>query len=101
MQSIEIKETMSLLNKQFELVRGEFSPEDAQDILNHLITKKINFHKLKNFSHEIRYGKPDENSLKRINELKTAKAELIAWIDCAKMEEKNLQVNSSVSIELL
>ncbi len=40
MQSIEIKETMSLLNKQFELVRGEFSPEDAQDILNHLITKK-------------------------------------------------------------
>jgi hypothetical protein len=56
--------------ESIKLVEGTFSGIEAKEILVDLISKKINFHHLKNFSSEERFGKTCELSLDRIQELK-------------------------------
>jgi len=46
------KVTMAL--KTFDLVKGDFAPDDASDIVNEFFNTKINYHKLKNLSQLIR-----------------------------------------------
>lgn len=51
---------------QYDFIKGDFSAEDAQEIISSLFTKKISFHELKSFSSQIRFGKADQDSLDRI-----------------------------------
>ena len=39
-------EKIEIINQKIQLVRGEFTPSEASDIINALIDEKINFHKL-------------------------------------------------------
>ncbi|WKV10543.1 hypothetical protein [Marivirga harenae] len=91
-----------LVNKQTEvLVKGEYSAVEAKEIVSNLISQKINFHNLRDFSSHERYGKPDENSLKRIVELKESRKSLLEIIDAAKEEGKAVKINSNIIIELV
>jgi histidinol phosphatase-like PHP family hydrolase len=91
-----------LVDKQTEdLVRGEYSAVEAREIVSNLISQKINFHNLRDFSSRERYGKPDENSLKRIEELKESRQSMFEIIDAAKEEGKAVKINSSITIELI
>ncbi|SMG40340.1 hypothetical protein SAMN05661096_02737 [Marivirga sericea] len=90
-----------LVNKQTEaLVRGEYSAEDAREIVSNLIIQKINFHNLKDFSSKERLGKVDENSIKRIEELKESREKMLAIIDAAKAAGKTVKINSTITLEL-
>lgn len=94
-------ETTQTLTDQLNLINGEFSPADAHDILEHLISKKINYHVARNFSNEIRFGKVDQNSVQRINDLKKMLSVADAIIDEAKKQGKTLSIKSDISIKLI
>jgi hypothetical protein len=87
--------------KQYELIKGDFSPDDALEIINHLITKKITFHELRSFSSEIRFGEVDQKSIDRSKELKQSKASVEEFIQQAKEQNKTLRLKSNISIELI
>ncbi len=92
--------TIADINRQ-DLIKGEFSPEDASEIINHLFAKKINFHEIKNFSNEIRFGEADLKSKERIIELKEGKASLNEFLKDAREKGKNLRIVSSISVETI
>lgn len=83
------------------LIKGEFSPEEAKEIINHLFLEKINFHGVKSFSKKIRFGEEDNRSEERIIELKQSQAVLNKFIEAAREQGISVKIESSVSIELL
>ncbi|MFC5282001.1 hypothetical protein [Pedobacter alpinus] len=85
----------------FKLVEGEFNAADAKEILLRLIEQKISFHNLKCFSHEIRFGKKDEHSIERIEELNKTKEKLILLINKAQLEGKMLAIHSSIDVKIV
>lgn len=84
-----------------ELIKGDFTPEDASEIINTMITKKIDFHRARNFSSEIRFGKKDEKSLARAEELEKSKTALNKVINLAKEQNKNIRIDSTISIQII
>lgn len=84
-----------------DLIKGDFDAHEAEEIINHMINKKINFHECKNFSSEIRLGISNEKSLERIQELKVSAEALKELINEAKETNMKLRVSSTISVELL
>ena len=76
------------------LIDGNFYPSSAQSILIELINHKINFHGSEKFSKELRFGKENENSESRINELIEDKNKLIRWFN-------SLDNTTSIKIDCL
>ena len=58
------------IKQEFKLIEGEFSQTEAMEVLNNVLSSKIQFHEMKNFSSQVRFGKDDETSLERISQLK-------------------------------
>lgn len=86
--------------KTFKLVDGIFNSEDAQDVLCHLLDKKINFHLCKILSSFEKSGEEDPYSKKRVEELKATKEALLETLELAKLTGKNLEVKSEIRIDL-
>ena len=86
--------------KSVSLVDGKFSPSEASDILNALIDKKINFHKLQVLS-RVEGNEKDECSFDndRLQELKNHKVSLNEIIKDARLNGKKLKINSVINIE--
>lgn len=55
---------------KLSLIDGDFTAEEAREVIMHLFLTKVQFHELKNFSSLERYGKPDETAQKRIPRLR-------------------------------
>jgi predicted transglutaminase-like cysteine proteinase len=100
---IQTQEIETTITEQtsYDLIKGEFEADDALDIINHMLQKKINFHETRIFSQEIRFGEKDEKSMKRIKELKQVNKELNERIKEAKAIGKSIRISSSISIELV
>lgn len=100
---IELKEKAEVkdLKKTCELIKGEFSPEEASEIVYDLFSKKINFHEVKNFSKLIRKGTEDQKSNERIVELKADKNQAKELINKAAASGKSIRITSTISIELI
>ncbi len=81
-----------------KFIEGKFSPEEAKEVLVDLLNHKINFHSLKNFSSEERFGKPVEGSQKRIEELKESREKIIVLIKQAVDKNTNLRIESYINI---
>lgn len=101
MESVQLQKSRDLKKDKQDLIRGEFSPEDAQEIINHMISKKISFHELRNFSSEIRFGNSDDFSQKRCEELKESQLTLSEVIQKAKEQGKMIRLESHISIEII
>ncbi|BFM41363.1 hypothetical protein CFS9_00040 [Flavobacterium sp. CFS9] len=84
--------------QKIQLIKGDFTNEEAKEILLNLINAKINFHNLKNFSDDERSGEQDEFSLKRIAELTESKEAISEMIHHA--IEKNLKIKVESDIFL-
>ena len=57
-----------------DLIRGQFSPEEALDIISALIDQKINFHEVRKFQRwELDHDRGSEDLDQRIKELKQEK----------------------------
>ena len=85
----------------FVLIKGEFTPDDALEVIDHLITEKINFHKRKSFSNEIRFGHVDNTSSVRSQELRLCKQSIKNFIQSANNDGKKLNIYSTITIEII
>lgn len=95
------KEEKSTLEINLNLINGDFTPEDAKEILNELITEKINFHERKSLSSQIRFGYKDEASIKRVVELKSLREYINEKIKEAQYQSKNVRIISDLQLELI
>lgn len=57
------------MENNYKLIEGDFSVNDAREVVSSLLEYKIQFHNRLSFSHEIKKGTPDEHSVKRREEL--------------------------------
>ena len=87
--------------EKLTLIEGKFSDDELQEILNSIFFSKINFHNLKNWSSQERYGKDDETAQKRIPELRNEMKKLQEILTEAKARNKRLLVTSKINISLL
>ena len=101
MASVQLQTSTDLKKDNQDLIRGEFSPSDAQEIVNHMISKKISFHELRNFSSEIRFGQSDDFSQKRCEELKESQISLSEVIQKAEEQGKKIRLESKISIVII
>ena len=90
----------TITTNQLDLIKGQFTADEAKEILTTIFLAKMKFHELKNFSTQIRTGKPDSFSQERMlflgEELK--KIELI--VNEAKSLNKKLHLKSDISVSL-
>ena len=84
-----------------KLIKGEFTPQEALEIVDHLFSEKINFHEKNNFSKFIRTGERDEATTQRIDELKDAFKQAKTVIEEAERSGKKVRMNSTISFELI
>jgi hypothetical protein len=87
-------------NKKLQLIEGEFSFNEAKEILTSMFISKINFHNIQNWSSQERYGKDDETAQKKIPLLKNEIEKLEEIILEAKANNKKLVINSEIIISL-
>lgn len=84
--------------KALELISGEYTPDQAKEILMNYINSKIHFYEIKDFSHIERYGKADPEISKRIKHLYGIRDSIISTLAEAKQENKCLVIESSITI---
>ena len=87
--------------EHIKLIDGEFDPLEAKEILLNMISNKIQFHSIRDFSSDIRTGTPDKNSRKRLSELREAREQIIAFLEKAKKEGWSVNIQSSVNISCI
>ena len=85
--------------KEFKLIEGVFTTNDASSLLSTLIDEKIRYHTLDDFSNHIRNERDSQHSKERIAALVKTKADLRTWIDLVKHNAPHLIVKSTVTIE--
>jgi len=85
----------------YKLIDGVFVPSEAREVLSELLSFKINFHNMKNFSSEERFQKPDEHSNERLADLKDTKTKLMALVDEAEKSNSKIKINSKILVEFI
>jgi hypothetical protein len=86
--------------EKLTLIEGNFSFDEAKEILMSMYSSKINFHTMQNWSSQERFGKDDEIAQKRISVLRTEMKKLEEILLEAKTKNKKLRVNSEINISL-
>lgn len=91
------------MNKEekLSLIEGEFDALEANEILQNIFSTKINFHKMKNFSSQERFGIEDQTAIKRLPVLILNLEKLNNIIANAELHNKKLKISSEIKIELL
>lgn len=85
-------------NNKLTLIEGEFSKEDARDILLSIFNSKINFYKVKSIGYLERNGKYEDEIEAKIKRLELSIEKIKALIAEAKQKNKKLTISSEVSI---
>ncbi|AWA30320.1 hypothetical protein HYN48_09605 [Flavobacterium magnum] len=86
---------------EFRLIHGNFSPEEAREVLLSLIDRKIEYHNLRAFSNHIRFNDRIDNSQSRIAALQEMKASVSELFDSAARSGQRIAIDSQVTITLL
>ncbi|NMR33791.1 hypothetical protein HIO71_06160 [Chryseobacterium aquaticum] len=87
--------------EKLTLIEGNFTTEEAKEILHNVFMTKIKFHEHKNFSSIERFGKDDATAVNRIPELKKELQrvnEIFAW---AQQHHKGLHLSSEIQISFI
>jgi hypothetical protein len=94
-EEIGIEKTESV-----KFINGIFTASEAKEVLLGVFRNKINFHNLRNWSFEERFGKPDIDSAKRLVELRQSQALLEGLIKKAEKADKKLAIESTILVSL-
>ncbi|SHF72702.1 hypothetical protein SAMN05444396_10187 [Flavobacterium segetis] len=86
------------LKKDYKLIDGIFSNEEAGNILTALFNYKIDYHNREDFSNHIRFNKDISTSKQRIQELIDAKNAIKVMLEESKMNPSNLVIKSTITI---
>lgn len=85
----------------FHLIKGEFNPAEAGEILLSLINFKIQFHEGKLLSNKIKGNLPDEASINRINDLRASKIKVQKMISHYAEFNTQLELEAEVMLNLV
>ena len=83
------------------LIEGEFTHEEANDIIFNQFKSKLNFHNLKNLSSQERFGIEDETAKTRIPALKKEMEKFKTILSESIKHNQKLRINSVINIEYL
>lgn len=81
-----------------KLIDGTFTIPAAKKLLLELLSYKINYHKIKQFSNKERFGIDRDHSEKRIQELGKEKRALVDWISTLE-QDKKLIITCNIKME--
>ena len=84
--------------RNYRLISGVFSPDEANEVLMTLIDDKISFHRKNNWSRSERFGESGAAGSRRINELRETKTELAALMEEAGSAGQRLAIDCTISI---
>ncbi|MDI1316211.1 hypothetical protein [Flavobacterium sp.] len=88
-----------MINSQtFKLIDGDFSAEESLEIIRNVFSSKIQFHQMKNFSSQERFGYDDKTAMIRIPQLKKSLDEIIKLIESTEMKGPQFEIKSDVVI---
>jgi|688.fasta_scaffold2154592_1 hypothetical protein len=82
------------------LIDGDFDEKEAKEILVNIFSSKINFHQVKNFSSQEKYGKVDAHAEKRIIALKKGLERALEILLEAQKNNNRLTINAEVNITI-
>ena len=85
----------------FKLIDGIFNESDARNVLLTIVSAKIQFHSLQNFSNTIRFGNAPIQSENRLNELKELDKDLRELFDTAKEKGLKFKILSTIKIDFI
>ena len=94
-----VKDNKMENKRTFKLIDGSFSAMDARSVLTTIVSAKINFHSLRQFSDTIRFRSDRSQSELRISELKELNEELIKLTDQAAINGLRLKIRGNIEIE--
>jgi hypothetical protein len=86
---------------EVKFINGEFSQEDARELLLNIISKKIQFHSVDSHSLWEKNASEDSGSKKRLTELQNARNEILQFITNPAMQAKRINIKSIIEIEVL
>ena len=87
--------------KSFKLIDGQFSPTEAQQVINALICSKINYHSMLKFSNVERFGKDASHSEKRIAALNKLKLSIKKIFDSAEKKGYPVKMNGFIEVTII
>jgi hypothetical protein len=88
-------------NKTLKLVNGVFTPGEAHSVIGALISAKLDFHAMQDFSNTIRLGREKGASEHRIAELKYMREQLKIFVDEAQRKNCNLKISGTIVIDFV
>lgn len=84
--------------RDFKLIEGSFTTEEASDLLGALFNYKIDYHCRQDFSNHIRFNQDIGYSKNRIVELIKSKEAIEQIIENSKANNENLIIQGTISI---
>lgn len=93
MENMEVKQ-------RFKLIQGNFSSDEAKNMLYDLIASKIQFHNKEALSIQVRTSGDVSHSTKRVEELKETRLKLEQLIDYADENNLILEIYGEIEIKL-
>jgi hypothetical protein len=88
-------------NNVFHLIKGQFSPLEAREVLLSLINYKIEYHELKMLSNLARGSELSVSTMQRIDELKNSRREIIEVTDMYADLDGQLELEAEVVLNLV
>lgn len=88
-------------NESFTIIDGNFTNDEAMEILMTFLTAKINFHYIKNLNSIELFGYDDIIAQKRIPVLKESMKKIKMLLSEAKAKNKKVVVRSDINISFL
>lgn len=85
---------------KFQLIDGVFTPDDAKNILNSMISNKIQHHDLEGFSNVIRFNLNPAHSKKRIEELNEIKSTINRLLNEIESNEQVVELKCEFEIKV-
>lgn len=100
METQELVENVKT-NQKVQLVKGNFTPSEAYDVIISMIDKKINFHKVKRLQNwEENHGCEMSQVDCRIKELQEEKRIVKEFISNTRAQGCNLKINGVLEISV-
>jgi hypothetical protein len=88
-------------NKKFQLVKGDFTPSEASDVIMSLIDEKLIFIKTKAPNWEQNHKSNSDEIDERINQLEKEKQAVKDFITDARNQKSNLNINGILEITIV
>lgn len=89
------------MGQKVQLVKGEFTPSQASNVITSLLDQKINYHKIEGIQLWEKDHAIDQEPLKlRIKELEREKQVALDFILSVKNKGKNLKIDGTLLLEM-